>query len=117
MPTYHGQCHCGALQLDLTCQPITAGKRCNCSVCIRRGVVMSDVYFPPEAFARIDGRAALSRYVWGDRDMTSYFCATCGVFVFAEAVAKPGHLRINLGCLDGIDPLSLAIDVIDGRSF
>ena len=77
---------------------------------------MSVPHYPPEAFTRIDGKPALSSYVWGDRDMKTYFCASCGVFVFAEVIAKPGHLRVNLGCLDGIDPLAVEIELVDGRS-
>ena len=36
---------------------------------------------------------------------------------FHEVTAVPGNYRLNLGCLDDIDPLALAITVIDGRAF
>lgn len=115
--SYHGRCHCGALQFVLTSEPITAGVRCNCSICVRKGSVMSVLYYPPEAFVYIEGLAGLTRYQWGDRDVNHFFCPTCGVYPFHEAAATPGHCRINLGCLDDLDPLTLAIDIIDGRSF
>jgi hypothetical protein len=112
-----GRCHCGAFDFELASEPITTGVRCNCSICVRRGVVMSAVYFPPEAFAQLSGAASLTCYQWGDHDMRSYFCATCGVFAFAEATAKPGHRRLNLGCIEGVDPLALSITLIDGQSY
>jgi hypothetical protein len=115
--SYPGRCHCGALRFELTSEPITAGVRCNCSICVRKGAMMSVAYYPQEAFARLEGAAGLTRYQWGDRDVNHYFCPTCGIYVFNEVTARPGHLRINLGCLDDIDPLALGFHVIDGRSF
>lgn len=77
---------------------------------------MSDVYIPPEAFTlELTGELAL--YQFGDRDMHHYFCKTCGIFPFSDPVAKPGHYRVNLGCVDDVDPLALEIRSIDGQSF
>ena len=78
---------------------------------------MSTMYYPPDAFVQLDGLAGLTRYQWGDHLVNNYFCPTCGIYVFHEATERPGHLRINVGCVDGIDPLALTIQVIDGRSF
>ncbi len=116
MPSYRGRCHCGACDFELASEPIVSGVRCNCSICVRRGTVMSAVYYPPEALV-LDGVASLTCYQWGDHDMRSYFCPTCGIYLFGEATAKPGHRRINLGCVEGVDPLALSITLIDGRSF
>ena len=115
--SHRGRCHCGSCDFELASEPILTGVRCNCSICVRRGVAMSSVYYPPDAFARFEGLASLTFYQWGDHDMRSYFCPTCGVFVFAEVTAKPGHRRINLGCVEGVDPPALAISLVDGRSF
>ncbi len=115
--SYRGRCHCGACDFELASEPITAGIRCNCSICVRRGAVMSVGYYPPEAFVQLAGETSLTCYQWGDHDMRTYFCATCGVFVYAELTAKPGVRRINLGCIEGIDPLTLPITLIDGRSY
>ncbi len=115
--TYRGSCHCGAVRFAFTSAPIATGVRCNCSLCARRGAVMSTRYYPPEAFVELAGTSALAVYHWGDRMMNHYFCATCGVFPFADPIAKPGHYRVNLGCLAGVDPLALAITLIDGAAF
>lgn len=114
--TYHGSCHCGAVKFSFTSEPITKGCRCNCSICRRRGCVMSDVYLTPETMA-VEGKESLALYQFGDRDMNHYVCRTCGIFPFADPTAKPGHYRVNLGCVDGIDPLALEIRMIDGASY
>ena len=115
---YTGGCHCGAVRFRFhTDAPITGGLRCNCSICRRRGAVMSLPWFPPDAFDELVGMDALTIYQWGDHDMNHYFCKTCGVAPFSEVVEKPGHLRLNLGCVEEVDPLAVSIELIDGRAF
>jgi hypothetical protein len=114
MRTYLGRCHCGAIQFRFQSAPITGGVRCNCSLCIRRGCVMSEAYY--EDFERIaDG--GLRVYHWGDHMVNHYFCGTCGVHPFHDVIATPGRYRINLGCVDDVDPTALEIRLIDGRSY
>lgn len=113
---YDGRCHCGAVQFRLRTDEITQGLRCNCSICVRKSAVMSVPYFPPEAFESLSGLDALSRYQWGDLDVSHWFCATCGIYPFHDLVRQPGHYRVNLGCLDGVDPLALPVTVFDGRA-
>jgi hypothetical protein len=112
--SYEGRCHCGAVRFRFTSEPITRGLRCNCSICRRRGAVMSAAYHDDVA---IEGHEALRVYQWGDHDMHHYFCGTCGIHPFSGVVAKPGRYRINLGCVDEVDPFALPIDLIDGRAF
>ncbi len=78
---------------------------------------MSIHYLPPESFSRLEGLENLTVYNWGDDMVNSFFCKTCGIYTFHEAKAKPGNYRINLGCVAGIDPLALEIDLIDGKNF
>ncbi|MBF5043896.1 GFA family protein [Aggregicoccus sp. 17bor-14] len=115
--TYDGSCHCGAVRFRVRSPPIRTGIRCNCSICIRRGAVMSSHYVLPEDFAWVSGREALRLYQFGDHMMNHWFCGTCGIHPFGEVVEHPGKCRVNLGCLDGVDPLALEVAVIDGRSF
>lgn len=114
--TYDGRCHCGAVRFRLRAEPITAGLRCNCSICVRKGAVMSLGYFPPDAFESLDGLAKLRCYQWGDLDVNHWFCPTCGIYPFHDLTRAPGAYRVNLGCLDGLDVLSLPVTVFDGRS-
>ena len=114
--TYQGSCHCGSVRFRITCEPITKGLRCNCSICRRRGAVMSDVYFTPDQMS-VENTDALGVYIFGDRMMNHWFCKTCGIFPFADAVEKPRHYRVNLGCVEGIDPLAVEIRLVDGASY
>ena len=77
---------------------------------------MSDIYIPAEAFS-VAGKEALALYQFGDHDMNHYFCKSCGIFPFSDPVAEPRRYRVNLGCVEGIDPLALEIRSIDGASF
>lgn len=51
---------------------------------------------------------------WGDGDVNHLFCRTCGIYPY-HGDDSFGY-RVNLGCVDEIDVLSLAITVIDGRA-
>lgn len=124
--TYAGHCHCGAIRFQLTSEPITTGIRCNCSICIRRGVTWSTSYYAPDAFELVSGRDSVSGYMFGDRCMKHSFCATCGISPFTMVAdvppdytgpARPGYVRVNLGCIDELDHAALEVALIDGRSF
>jgi hypothetical protein len=115
MPLYRGSCHCGAVTFSFDDEPITAGVRCNCSICARRGAVMSDRYYARDEIT-ISGLDACGVYIWGDRMMNHYFCRTCGIYPFASVI-EDGRVRVNLGCVDGVDTFAVAIRAIDGRSF
>ncbi len=78
------------------------------------GAVMSSSYQP---FQELEGADSLSVYRFGDREVNHYFCRTCGIYPFHDVVTTPGHYRVNLGCIDELDPLALDIRLLDGRSF
>jgi hypothetical protein len=115
--TYSGSCHCRAVRFTFASEEITEGRRCNCSMCVRKGAVMSARYIPRADFSELVGLEALGCYRFGDRVVNHYFCRTCGVYPFHDSTVRPGEYRVNLGCIDGLDPLTLHIEVIDGRSF
>jgi hypothetical protein len=114
---YEGGCHCGAVRFRFRSEEITRGIRCNCSFCIRQGAVKSTAYVPPEDIELLEGRDALQLYMFGDRMVNHYHCRTCGIDPFHDTVERPGYLRFNLGCVEGLEPLALQIELIDGRSY
>ena len=77
---------------------------------------MSVRYFPPGEI-EVEGEDALTLYLWGDKMVNNWFCRTCGIYPFHDVVEKPGHFRVNLGCVDDIDPLTLKFELVDGKSF
>jgi hypothetical protein len=122
--TYSASCHCGSVRYRFASEEITTGRRCNCSICVRKGVVMSSKYFRPSE-VEVEGREHLAVYQFGDKDVNHHFCRTCGIAPFNtiasvppnyDGPAKAGDYRINLGCVHDLEVLALDIDVIDGRS-
>jgi hypothetical protein len=113
--TYRGRCHCSAVRFTLRSEPFRAALRCNCSMCTRKGALMSERYYGPDELI-VEGTDALSVYHFGDRLVNHWFCRTCGIYPFHDVTTKPGHYRLNLGCVDGLDLLALEIRWVDGRS-
>ena len=74
---------------------------------------MSETRYP----ATVETTQPLGVYIFGDRCMHHYFCTTCGIFPFAEVIEEPGVYRVNLGCVDGVDPLAVPVREIDGASY
>jgi hypothetical protein len=122
---YRASCHCGKIRFSFKSEPITKGARCNCSICVRKGVVMSDRYYKPESFLEMEGADAVGVYEFGDHSVGHCFCTTCGIHPFNVVTSipegytgptKPGERRVNLGCVHDLDVFGLEIRVIDGRS-
>ncbi len=114
MQQYHGSCHCGAIRFSFAAEPITAGRRCNCSFCSRRGTVMypaADEHFRMEV-----AEGALGVYQFGAKQAKHHFCRTCGIHTFSVTPRRPGYHMVNLGCVEGVDTYALDITVFDGRS-
>lgn len=113
--SYRGSCHCGAVRFSYRGEAIERGLRCNCSLCIRKGAMMSAEIIAPENFRIEAGEDALGLYQFGSSIAKHYFCKRCGIYTFHQTIRKPGHFRVNLGCVDGVDPLALEADVFDGK--
>jgi hypothetical protein len=113
---YTGNCHCKTISFELDIEPITGALQCNCSICIRKNAIMSVEYFTPEHFTQLKGLENLTCYHWNDCDVNHYFCKTCGIYPFHDSIDAPGKFRINLGCINEIDPRGLTIKQFDGRN-
>jgi len=111
---YSGRCHCGRVRFAFSSEEITTGKRCNCSMCKRKGAVMSSVYIPAADFEPHRDLSDLADYRWGDGDVNHLFCKTCGIYPY-HGDEKVGF-RVNLGCVDDLDVFALSVGLIDGRA-
>ena len=114
---YTARCHCGRVRFSFRSSKITTGVRCDCSLCQRRGAVLSSTYIPATDFNPHPDPGDLGVYLWNERVLGNYFCKTRGIFTYIAhgENAKDGY-RVNLGCVEGLDPLALEITVIDGKS-
>jgi len=114
MSEYQGRCHCGAVQFSFTAESIDRGLRCNCSICKRKGAMMSNFVIPPEHFHLHSGQEMLGLYQFGSKVARHYFCRQCGIYPFHETARFPGHYRVNLGCVDAVDTFALEYELFDG---
>ena len=78
---------------------------------------MSTDYIRPEDFDELVGLESLNVYRFGEQLVNNYFCKVCGNYPFHDTTVKPGHYRVNLGCIDGLEPLALPVVLVDGKSF
>ena len=116
MNKYQGSCHCGTIGFSFEQEEIEKGLRCNCSICKRKGIVMSTFTLSPEEFEIDAESGSLGLYQFDSKVAKHYFCKTCGINPFNETLRVPGHFRINLGCIDEIDTDGLQITVFDGKN-
>jgi hypothetical protein len=79
--------------------------------------VLSWTYIPAIDFTVHAEPADLGVYRWNERVLNNYFCKNCGIFTYiGDGENDRDGYRVNLGCVEGIDPLVLEIVLIDGRS-
>lgn len=114
--TYSGHCHCGAIKFSYPAEEeITQGVRCNCSMCARKGAVMSSELIPFDKIQIEAKDGALGLYQFGAKTAKHYFCKECGIYTFHETARKAEHCRVNLACIDEIDVFALPVEVFDGK--
>ena len=113
---YNGNCHCKAIQFEFESEEITTALQCNCSICIRKNSIMSKSYIESKDFKLIKGDDNLSLYQWGDHVVNNYFCKACGIHLFHDITYDQGKYRINLGCVNNIEPRNLDIIQFDGKN-
>jgi hypothetical protein len=114
---YQGQCHCGAVKFSFEHAPITEGLRCNCSICVRKGALMSNFFLSPDALTIDAAAGQIGLYQFASKVAKHHFCKTCGIYTFHETKRKPGHYRVNLGCIDVLDTLNMPVVIADGAAF
>lgn len=113
---YKGSCHCKAVTFEFESAEIKQALQCNCSICARKNAIMSLKSYDHTVFTLLGGKENLATYHWGDCDVNHYFCKSCGIYPFHDTTYDPGVYRVNLGCVEGIEPRALDITYFDGRN-
>jgi hypothetical protein len=116
MSKFQGSCHCGNVTFSFEEEEINSGMRCTCSYCERRGSAMSMFTLSRDKLAIDADDDAMGLYQFDTKIAKHYFCRNCGIHPFLETVRAPGQLRVNLGCIDGIDVDKLQITLFDGKN-
>ncbi len=110
------KCHCGAIEAEIKA-PESLEKiiRCNCSLCKRKGAVMSLV--KNEDFKIIKGASKIKLYQFHTKVARHYFCSICGIYTHHNPRSNPAMTGFNLGCIEGLDTFDLKnIAINDGHN-
>ena len=108
-----GGCHCGAARFAFAMPEEPLIRRCNCSICAMKGIVMLDV---PKADVEVtQGREALATYSFGSGVAKHHFCVRCGIHVLQELRSEPENCAVSLACVDGSDVYDVDVPVFNGK--
>ncbi len=112
--THEGGCHCGAVRFRLTLPDgFDDIERCNCSLCLMKGIVMMGV--PLAAFELTRGEDLLTLYQFNTGEAKHWFCSRCGIYTHHQRRSDPNQYAVNAACIDGLSPLDFPeTNVIDG---
>ena len=55
-------------------------------------------------------------YQFGSKIAKHYFCKNCGIYTHNEMLRMPGHMRVNLGCIEDLNTADLEVLVFDGKN-
>ena len=111
-----GGCHCGRVRFEVDAATPLQVLDCNCSICRRKGALMSGFAVAPDEIEIEVTGDNLATYEFGSGVAKHHFCRTCGIYPFHQTMRKPGHYRINLGCVEDLDAMQLPFGVFDGAS-
>ena len=116
METKKGSCHCGAVEFEVELENGFENlRRCNCSLCRRKGSIMSSV--PVGRLHITKGEDSLTLYQWNTMTAKHYFCKICGIYTHHQRRSNPNEFGFNIGCIEGVDPFDFTdIPVGNGAS-
>ena len=110
------RCHCGLIEAEVKLpDKLEKTIRCNCSLCKRKGAIMSMV--KNENFKIIKGFNNLKLYQFHTNVAKHYFCSNCGIYTHHNPRSNPAMTGFNLGCLDNFDTFQFKdVEVNDGAN-
>ncbi|MBU3076473.1 GFA family protein [Sphingomonas quercus] len=113
MPIVEGGCHCGLVRYAVTVPdgPVDV-LDCDCSICAMTGYL--HVIVPEARFRLLEGAREVTSYRFGTGRAQHVFCSQCGIKSWYRPRSHPGHISVNLRCLDEGHGLETRIVAFDG---
>ncbi len=109
------RCHCGNIEAEINIKELTKFIRCNCSICKRKGAIMSIV--KNDDFKIVKGENKLSLYQFYTKTAKHYFCSMCGIYTHNNPRINPAMTAFNVRCVDELDNIKLDnITLSDGKN-
>ena len=99
------KCHCGLIEAEINIDNLNKILRCNCSLCKRKGSIMSIV--KNEDFKVVKGEENLRLYQFHTNVAKHFFCSNCGIYTHHNPRSNPSMTGFNVGCIDEIDSFKL----------
>ena len=91
-----GKCHCGSVKFEIKTN-IQGLRRCNCSICSRKGFVMGTALI--DELVITSGKEFLNTYKWNTKIAEHYFCKVCGIHTHHKRRSDPNQYGYNIGCI------------------
>ena len=109
-------CHCRAVEIEVNLpDKLEKVVRCNCSLCKRKGFIMT--FVGSNDLKIIKGKEHLKLHQFHTKTAKHYFCSNCGIHTHTNPRSNPKIYMINVACLEGVNPLELEkIGVSDGKN-
>ena len=109
-------CHCGAIEAKINVSDkFEKILRCNCSICKRKGAIMSMV--KNEDFTILKGKEKLSLYQFHSKVAKHYFCSICGIYTHHNPRANPAMTGFTVGCIEDVNTFEIEnISVLNGQN-
>ena len=99
-------CHCGGVEAEVKVpEQYKKLMRCNCSLCKRKGAIMTMV--ETNDLKIIKGQDLLKLYQYHTKTAKHYFCSNCGIHTHNNPRSNPKIYGINVACVEGINPFEL----------
>ena len=95
-----GKCHCGSIKFTINTK-IRDLRRCNCSMCSRKGFVMGTALI--DELTITSGEKNLTSYKWNTKIAEHFFCKICGINTHHKRRSDPNQYGYNIGCIEGFE--------------
>ena len=109
-------CHCGEVQgeIQLPKEGLKTKRRCNCTLCKRKGTVMTFVEVKDLQIK--SGSEQLTKYQYHTKVAEHYFCSKCGIYTHSNPRSNHDKVyMLNVACIEGVKLFELEnIKVNDG---
>ena len=105
-PIHKASCHCGSVEFEVSLpKGLVEPHRCNCSMCRRRGAIVSSI--PLDDIKIVKGVDTLKLYQFNTMTAKHYFCSKCGIYTHHQRRSNPKEYSFNVACLEGVNSYDL----------